>query len=333
MAAWGNYKANLKVDPVAIVTAELGESGLENMNIAAAPEINTKPLKDREVYLLDLYKAQFTKAWEIIRERKTTNTVALPKCEEPMLDEDAPEKHKPSSEGWQSDIVAFNIYLAELVAKAKVPDKPSLEKRVTIIPGGEETFSEVLPITDGAGGYVDLAPAEDTVQFQVNQAMKGQVIKWEFELAFDAVMSFNGVCSTPTKSRVPREREAVSRCTCSQYNEPNRLQSWGHREARGDDWRFVTKLGTRRAYITLWPGRDLSSRLNNASRILVRPEGSQISGPTRKAAALLDPAPDVTAFAKDLLRASMAYDERSSTNSMLPKCNCSPAIVYFYFCS
>ncbi len=326
-----NYKANLKVDPVAIVTAELGESGWENMNIAAAPEINTKPLKDREVYLLDLYKAQFTKAWEIIRERKTTNTVALPKCEEPMLDEDAPEKHKPSSEGWQSDIVAFNIYLAELVAKARVPDKPSLEKRVTIIPGGEETFSEVLPITDGAGGYVDLAPAEDTVQFQVNQAMKGQVIKWEFELAFDAVMSFNGVVQL--QPNVASQENAKQFLAALVLNTTNQIDF-----KAGDIVKLEATIG--------------DSSQNSGPGGLISPSGPvaiyhldstthpvfwlglkevKISGPTRKAAALLDPAPDVTAFAKDLLRASMAYDEEKLDELYASEVQLLPGNRLFYF--
>ena len=195
-----NYKANLKVDPVAIATAELGEAGWQNLNIAADPAINTKQLQDRETYLLNIYTGQFTKAWEIIRERKTrSNTVAQTIRKEQMVEEDRPGKSKPSSEGWQSNIVAFDTYLGELVGKAIVPDEPLLEKRVTIIPGGEETNSEVLPVTDGAGGYVDLAPAEDTVQFQVNKALKGQNVKWEFELALDAATSFNGVAQLQPK--------------------------------------------------------------------------------------------------------------------------------------
>jgi hypothetical protein len=59
-------------DPVAIATAELGEAGWKNLNIAAEPAINTTPLQDRETHVLNIYTGQFIKAWDIIRERKTS---------------------------------------------------------------------------------------------------------------------------------------------------------------------------------------------------------------------------------------------------------------------
>jgi serine/threonine protein kinase len=187
-------------DPIAIATAELGETGWTNLTIAADPAINTAQLKDREMHLLKLFTAPFTKAWEIIREKKVQNSsVAQTTPAKQVTQDDQPKKEKRSSEGWQSDIVAFDTYLAELVGKTKVPDKPSLEKRVTAMPGSEELNSEVLPVTDGAGGFVDLSPAEDTVQFQVNNALKGQKVKWEFELALDVAVAFNGVAQLQPK--------------------------------------------------------------------------------------------------------------------------------------
>ena len=196
-----NDKANLQVDPVAIATAELREAGWKKLNIAAAPAINTEQWKDREAYLLNIYTPQFTKAWDIIRERKIQNSsVAQMAREEQVIQEDQPGNGKPVSEGWRSDIVAFDTYLGELAGTARVPDELSLEKRVTIVPGDKENDSEVIPVTDGAGGYVDLKPADDTVQFQVNKALKGQNVKWEFELARDVARSFNGVAQLTPKS-------------------------------------------------------------------------------------------------------------------------------------
>jgi serine/threonine protein kinase len=119
-------------DPVAIATAELTETaGWRELIIAADPAINTVPLKDRETHLLNLFTTQFIKAWEIIRERKLqNNSVAQSTPAEQRVQEEPPEEEKRSSEGWQSDIVAFETYLGELAGKARIPDKPSLEKRV-----------------------------------------------------------------------------------------------------------------------------------------------------------------------------------------------------------
>ncbi len=328
-----SYKANVKVDPIAIATAALGEAGWKNLNIAADPAINTKQLKDREAYLLNIYTVQFTKAWDIIRERKTrSNSLAQTIRKEPMIEEDKPEKSKPaSSDGWQSDIVAFDTYLGELVGKARVPDKPSLEKRVTSIPGDVGTNSEVLPVTDGAGGYIDLAPAEDTVQFQVNKALKAQNVKWEFELALDASMTFNGVAQLQPK--VGSDENAGSFLTALIINTTAQLDF-----KEGDIVRLEATIG------------DASENKGLAG--LLAPSGPvaiyhldatthpvfwlglkdvRISGPTRKTAALREPAADVTAFAKDLLRACMVYEEKKLNQFYASEVQLLPGNRLFYF--
>ncbi|XZE35612.1 hypothetical protein SH501x_001114 [Pirellulaceae bacterium SH501] len=189
------------MDPIASATAELGENGWKNLKIDADNAINKTMLRDRETHLLNIYTAQFTKAWEIIRQKKASQaTIAKLPMPEEVAQEDLPVRARRSSSGWQSDIIAFDSYLGELMDKAKVPEKQSLESRITLVPGEQETNSEVVPVTDGAGGYIDFAPAEDTVQFQVNSALKGQAVKWEFELAHDAIRSFKGAVQLTPKT-------------------------------------------------------------------------------------------------------------------------------------
>jgi hypothetical protein len=79
-----------------------------------------------------------------------------------------------------------------------VPDKSALAKRVTLVPGGHSLKSEVIPVTDGAGGFIDLKPAAGTVQFNAIETLEGQNVTWEFELRRDATESFAGAfCLVP----------------------------------------------------------------------------------------------------------------------------------------
>ena len=319
-------------DPVAIATAELGEAGWKNLNIAADPAINSTQLQDRETHLLNIYTAQFTKAWEIIRERKSQkNSVAQTIREEPMVQEDQTEKRKPASDGWRSDIVAFDTYLGELVGKARVPDETSLEKRVTVVPGGGETDSEVVPVTRGAGGYVDMAPAEDTVQFQVNKAIKGQKVKWEFELARDAAKSFNGVARLIPKS--------VSKENANPFLAALIIDTTDELDFKaGDLVKLEATIGDASR------NRGLGGLLSPSGPVAVYHLDStphpifwlglknvSISGPTRKTTARLQPAPEVTAFAKDLLRACMLYDEKKLNKLYASEVQLLPGNRLFYF--
>ncbi|WP_197168323.1 protein kinase domain-containing protein [Neorhodopirellula pilleata] len=319
-------------DPVAIATAELGETGWKNLNIAADPAINTAQLQDRETHLLNIYTAQFTKAWEIIRERKIqNNSVAQTTREEQIAQEDQPEKGKPSSEGWRADIVAFDTYLGELAGKARVPDEPSLEKRVTVVPAAGETNSEVLPVTDGAGGYVDMAPAEDTVQFQVNKALKGQNVKWEFELAHVATKSFNGVAHLMPKSVINANANPFLATLIIDTSDELEFKA-------GDIVKLEGTIGDASE------NKGLGGLLKPSGPVAVYHldssphtvfwlglENVKISGPTRKTTARLQPAPEVTAFAKELLRACMLYDEKKLDQLYASEVQLLPGNRLFYF--
>jgi DKNYY family len=319
-------------DPIAISTAELGEAGWKNLNIAADPAINSTQLQDRETHLLNIYTAQFTKAWEIIRERKMEkNLVAQATPKEQVVQEDQTEKRKTASVGWRSDIVAFDTYLGELTGKARIPDEASLEKRVTVVPGSGETDSEVLPVADGAGGYVDMTPAEDTVQFQVNKAIKGQKVKWEFELAHDAAKSFNGVARLIPKS--------VGKENANPFLAALIIDTTDELDFRaGDLVKLEATIGDASQ------NKGLARLLSPSGPVAVyhldstpHPifwlgfENVKISGPTRKTTARLQPAPEVTAFAKDLLRACMLYDEKKLNQLYAPEVQLLPGNRLFYF--
>ncbi len=318
-------------DPVAIATAELGEASWKNLNIAADPVINTTQLKDRETQQLKMHTAQFTKAWEIIRNRKIQkNSVTQTNREEPVVQEQ-PENRKLSSEGWRSDIVAFDTYLGELAGKAQVPDKPSLEKRVTIVPGDKETNSEVLPVTDGAGGYVDMAPSEDTVQFQVNKALKGQNVKWEFELAHDVAKSFNDVAQLMPKSVTQENAKPFLATLIIDTTDELEFKA-------GDLVKLEATIGDASQ------NKGLGGLLKPSGPVAIYHLDStthpvfwlglkdvKISGPTRKATTRIQPAPEVTAFAKDLLRACLLYDEEKLNQLYASEVQLLPGNRLFYF--
>jgi hypothetical protein len=325
-------KGKLRGNPVAIATARLGEAGWKNLNIEADSAIDTAQLKNRETYLLNLYTAQFTKAWEIIRERKLQkNPFAQMTRTEQVAQEALPQEKSPPSENWRSNIVAFETYLGELVGKARVPDAASLAKRVTIQPGGDETTTEVLPVTDGAGGYVDLMPAEDTVQYQVNKALKEQRVKWEFELAQDAANSFSGVARLIPKS--------ASKQSANPFLAALIIDSTVELDLKaGDIVRLEATIG------------DASQ--NKGASGLLAPSGPvavyhldstphpifwlgltnvHISGPIRKTTTRIQPAQEVEAFAKDLLRAYMLTDEKMLNKLYASEVQLLPGNRLFYF--
>ena len=319
-------------EPIAIATAELGENGWQKLNIAADPAIDSTQLKNRETHVLKLFSAQFTKAWEIIRERKIEkNLVAQTAPEQQRVKDDQPQEKKPASQGWHSDIAALDTYLGELVDQARIPDKPSLEKRVTIVSGNEQANSEVIPVTDGAGGYVDTAPAEDTVQFKVNQALNGQTVKWEFELAEAATMSFGGTARLIPKAAVKENETAFLAAII--------IKSTSEIDFKAGD---LVKLEATIGDAT--QNKGLSGLLTPSGPVVVYHLDStthpvfwlgltnvKISGPKRKTTALLQPGPEVTAFAKDLLRSWLLYDEKKLNNLYAPEVLCLPGNRLFSF--
>ena len=319
-------------DPIAIATAELGEAGWENLNIAADPAINTGSLMDREKHLLNLFKPQFIKAWDIIRERKAHSSSGMQSTSaEQQKPGASPEEEKRSSEGWQSDIVAFDTYLGELVGKGKIPDRPSLEKRITLVPGSEKTTSEVLPVTDGAGGFIDLAPAEDTVQFQVNSALKGQKVKWEFELALDAAMSSSGVIQIQPKIASNGNVKSFLAAIVMKTTAPVDFKAGDivRLEATIGDFSENTGLAGLLAPVGPVAIYHLDSTTHPVFWLGIK--DVKISGPTRKTAASRKPTPEVTALAKDMLQACMVYDEKKLSQFYAAEVQLLPGNRLFYF--
>lgn len=319
-------------DPVAIVTAELARAGWKNLTIAADSAINTTPLEDREKHVMNIYTAQFIKAWEIIREKKVQNdAVAQTTSEEPVTKEEQPAKAKPPSEGWRLEIVAFDTYLSELVGNARVPDKLSLEKRVTVVPGSGETESEVLPVTDGAGGYIDMAPAEDTVQFQVNKAINGQKVKWKFELAHDSKTAFNGVTHLIPKSSSNENAKAFLKAIIVKTKDELEFKAGDLVQLEGTIGDASQNKGLGGILAPAGPVAvyHLDSTLHPVFWLGLK--NVKISGPTRKTTARLQPAKEVTAFAKDLLRACMAYDEKKLNELYASEVQLLPGNRLFYF--
>jgi hypothetical protein len=84
---------------------------------------------------------------------------------------------------WRTDVIAFDKYLGEIVAGSRVPETQVL-RRITLEGEGVALDTEVVPLGSAAGkeGLVDLKPAKDTVQFRVNEALKGQRVKWEVKI-------------------------------------------------------------------------------------------------------------------------------------------------------
>ncbi|MFN3192816.1 MAG: protein kinase domain-containing protein [Aureliella sp.] len=177
------------VGPVAIASAELAAGGWRNQKVMIdqATEANQMTV-DQEAHVLNLYTSQFTKAWEILATDPPVQVVDNPKPGEGLTADAV-----ASSSGWRTDVIAFNRLLGELAEAGKLPDASTLAKRVSIVPGNADVDSEVIPVTDGAGGFIDLNPAEDTIQFRVNQALKDQRVEWEFVLSRDAAASASGV--------------------------------------------------------------------------------------------------------------------------------------------
>ncbi len=106
-------------------------------------------------------------------------------ADEEVATEGAATPRTASPDHWDVDPVAFDVHLAQLTAKARVPKIEDLVGR---------PIAEVMPTTDGAGGFVELKPAPDTVQYRVNEALKGKKVKWTVVLVADE-MNMYGVTS------------------------------------------------------------------------------------------------------------------------------------------
>jgi hypothetical protein len=176
-----------------------------------------------------------------------------------------------------------------------------------------------------------MAPAEDTVQFQVNKALKGQKIKWEFELVDDAAKSFNGVARLMAKS--------VTKANVNPFLAALIIDTKNELEFKaGDLVKLEATIGDASQ------NKGLSGLLKPSGPVAVYHldaaphtvfwlglKNVKISGPTRKTTARIQPAPEVTAFAKDLLRACMLYEEKKLNELYAPEVQLLPGSRLFHF--
>jgi hypothetical protein len=243
-----------------------------------------------------------------------------------------------ANEAWKIDVVAFDKYLGELAANARVPTKEDLVKRITARPGDGGLNTEVMPITDGAGGLVDLKPAKGTVQFRVNEALKGKKVKWDFELAADAAGNYLGIMilqpklgDAPDANKEPKTVPYLKSIIVKANNvEPLKA---------GDRVKLEGTIGdssrNRGINAIISPSGPLAIYHLNAAPHTVFWVGltkATVTGPDRKIApARRQPNADVVKVAKALLRASLFdYDEETLTEIYAPKVQLLPGNKLFY---
>jgi hypothetical protein len=304
-------------EPIAITAAELRTDGWSKPNVVSELDGGAiKSLKDQESHLLSIYQEQFTKAWEILRE----GTSQASKVEEKTTKKKPTDGKLLPVEPWRTDVVAFDKFLGELVAKGRVPNKQALAKRIKISPQGKEMNSEVVPVTKGAGGYIDLKPAEDTVQFRANEALKGEKVTWEFKLGSDVMIRNGGIVLTPqliTNEDAKDTKQAIPFLSAIMASVP-RDQAAEMAFKAGDLVKVEGTIG--------------DSSTNKGIAALLSPSGPiavyhldaaphpvfwvglievKITGPKTKATPLRKPAADIVKVAKAALRANFQYDERT----------------------
>ncbi len=303
-------------DPVAITTAELRADGWSKHNVASELDGGAiKSLKDQESHLFTIYQQRFTKAWDILRE----GTSQASKIEK-KPSEQVPTSGKVAAEAWRTDVVAFDKFLGELVAKGRVPNQQALAKRIKISPQGKELNSEVIPVTKGAGGYIDLKPAEDTVQFRANEALKGQKVTWEFTLGSDVIVRNGGIVLMPqsitnqdakdTKKAIPFLSAIMARVTRDQAAEMG-FKTGDRVKVEGTIGDFSSNKGI--AALQSPAGPVAVYHLDSAPHPIfwVGLIEVKITGPKRKSTPLRKPAADVAKVAKAALRANFQYDEQA----------------------
>lgn len=298
------------VDPVATTTAELGANGWQDLSVMIdeATEAN-RITKDQEAHLLNLYKPQFNKAWDILRDGPKQEMLATGEARDEAI-----VAGSVDSRDWATNIRAFDKYLSEIAAMGRVPDKLALAERVTLTPGGEDLDSEVFPVTNDSGGFIDMRPAEDTVQFRANEALQGRKVSWEFELGMDTSESTPGVLRLTPKLAGENDNDSV---LGSLFVMPAAREESSYGFQAGD---IVTLEGTIGDFAENTGIADLQSpsglvaiyHLDSAPDTVfwVGLKEVSIKGPARKMTPrLVRPSAEVTTLAKELLEASFRYDE------------------------
>jgi hypothetical protein len=321
-----------EVGPVAIATAELGTAGWRDLSVVVDGGADaSQTTKDQEAYLLNIYKERFAKAWQILREKRTLEPAIEPEGSEAKL-----AGGNLVEGNWRTDIAAFDKYLGQLADAGNVPDKLALANRVTLIPGGRSLKSEVIPVTDGAGGFVDLQPAEGTVQFNAMEALKGQKVTWDVELQRDATESFAGAfCLIPRIANDDGEVPTLG----SLFFKPAdpKKSSWQFKagdilKLEGTIGDFANNDGI--DALQSPSGPVAIYHLDSAPRTVfwVGLTDVTIATPNRKATPLrLEPSADVTTLAKKLLGASLRYDEQQLKAIYAPEVKLLPGNRLFQY--
>lgn len=101
------------------------------------------------------------------------------------------DDHQNNVLTWQNDYASFVESLRKLSLQGDIPTRTELTKK----------YDENLcfPITDGAGGFIDLSPLPGTLQFRANDCYSDRKVSWKIRLAHDAFQSPNYL---PTHSAV-----------------------------------------------------------------------------------------------------------------------------------
>ena len=204
--------------PLAVVKAHVTDGGLHDLKLSPAPgQTETRPVPEWQTAVFrrpDLVKqmeqaGDFLAGKPIADSDREDPSVAVSSMQAaPGTDGQAPQKTSDSEDAWKTDIQAFDRLLSSLASSARIPSEDELSKRITLVPGSGRLDSEVIPISDGAGGYVDLRPKKDTLQFLANEKLKGQQIKWEFEVVADTSTNYLGLLmlQTSTKASIEKDR-------------------------------------------------------------------------------------------------------------------------------
>jgi hypothetical protein len=243
-----------------------------------------------------------------------------------VASDDQSEDGNLTSERWRPDIAAFEKYLGELTAAGRVPDKQALAKRVTVIPGGGPIDSEVVPVTDGAGGFIDMKPAKETVQFQVNEALKDTTESFGgvISLTPKSVQEGNGVpfLSTLLVSPVAREMASFS------FKAGDIVKLEG---VIGDfvDNEGMDALQSPSGPVAIYHLDAVPHTVFWVGLTNVTISSTKLQ--TTVTVRSLKPSADVTSLAKALLRASFQYDEQAFKTIYAPEVRLLPGHRLFQF--
>ena len=116
--------------------------------------------------------------------------LGIAKASEPQQNTAKPLPKASKADGlepWQTDLTEFFDHLQDVARGGKTPDRQYFVDGIL-----RGTDSWAIPTTHTYGknrelkvfdGFVDLKPKDGTVQWSLNQALKGRSVKWAFEVA------------------------------------------------------------------------------------------------------------------------------------------------------